>query len=120
MYERVKSRVKHENTLSGTYLCMLGVRQGESLSPFLFSMFLNDIEQTFKDKGLEGINVDMFKFFMILYADDIAIFAQSSEELQNSLNVLHDYCQRWKLRVNVSKTKAMIFRKGGKLANIMT
>jgi len=43
MYENVRSRVKYNNTLSDDFNCFLGVRQGESLFPFLFSMYLNDI-----------------------------------------------------------------------------
>ena len=45
MYETVKSKVRFENQLSEEFSCMLGVRQGECLSPFLFSMFLNDLEE---------------------------------------------------------------------------
>ena len=30
--------------LSSSFPCQLGVRQGENLSPFLFSVFLNDLE----------------------------------------------------------------------------
>ena len=55
------------------------------------------------------------RFFLILYADDIVVFANSSSELQKSLDLLFDYCQRWKLLVNTSKTKVMNFRKGGRL-----
>ena len=47
MYNSVKSRVKYCNELSSEYECHLGVRQGECLSPFLFSMYLNDIENIF-------------------------------------------------------------------------
>ena len=72
MYCAVKSRVKLGKSL--------GVRQGESLSPFLFSMFLNDIEDVFMNKGLSYVN--FFKIFLILYADDIVIFAESKDELQ--------------------------------------
>jgi len=43
MYENVRSRVKYNNTLSDDFNCFLGVRQRESLFPFLFSMYLNDI-----------------------------------------------------------------------------
>ena len=75
-------------------------------------MYLNDLEEEFLNKGLEGIDVNMFKLFLILYADDIIIFANSALELQNSLNVLNEYCKRWKLVVNTGKTKIMIFRKG--------
>ncbi len=45
IYENVKSSVKCNNTLSEDLSCFLGVRQGDCLSPFLFSMFVNDIEQ---------------------------------------------------------------------------
>ena len=61
MYENVRSRVKHNNTLSEDFSCFLGIRQGESLSPFLFSMYLNDIEEHFILNGFEGIDLDMFK-----------------------------------------------------------
>ena len=45
MYENVKSKVRFKNQLSEEFSCMLGVRQGECLSSFLFSMFLNDLEE---------------------------------------------------------------------------
>ena len=63
MYEHVRSRVKYNNTLSDVFSCFLGVRQGESLSPFLFSMYWNDIEEHFILNGFEGIDLDMFKLF---------------------------------------------------------
>ena len=58
--------------------------------------------------------MNTFKFFLLLYADDIVIFANTSEELQVSLNLLAEYCERWKLTINTSKInlKVMVFRKG--------
>ena len=51
-----------------------------------------------------------------LYADDIVFFANTPEELQPGLDLLTDllteYCKRWKLTINVSKTKVLVFRKG--------
>ena len=47
IYNNIKSRVKYMNSLSDSFECQLGVRQGECLSPFLFSMFVNDIENMF-------------------------------------------------------------------------
>ena len=82
---------------------------------YFFSLFLNDIEETFIQNGLERFNIDMFKLFMLLNADNIVMFANSAEQLQESLNLLSDYRRRWKLTVNVSKTKVMVFRKGGLL-----
>ena len=91
----------------------LGVRQGESLSPFLFSMFLNDIEENLELNGFKGINMYMTKLFILLNADDIVVFSDSAEGLQNGRNSLFIYCQRWKLKINVMKTKIIVFRKGG-------
>ena len=66
-----------------------------------------------------GIDIYMTKMFLLLYADDIVIFADSAEELQKGLDVLHVYCQRWKLKINAQKTKVVIFRKGGaRLGNL--
>ena len=78
-----------------------------------FSLFLNYIEETFIQSGLEGLNIDTFKLFLLSHPDDKVIFANSSEQLQESINLLSDYCSRWRLTVNVAKTKLMAFRKGG-------
>lgn len=115
MYTVVKSRVRYENKISEEFSCMLGVRQGECLSPFLFSMFLNDLEEEFIIQGIEGIDIGMIKLFLLLYADDIVIFSCTPEGLRNGLNYLSVYCQRWKLVVNTSKSNVMVFRKGGML-----
>ena len=85
MYTCVKSRIKFLNRLSEDYTCALGVRQGESLSPFLFSIYINDLEDEFIKGGIDGIDVDMFKMFLLLYADDIVIFAKSAMELYRVL-----------------------------------
>ena len=115
MYRSVKSRVKYCNKLGNEFYCKLGVRQGECLSPLLFSMILNDIEEEFVLSGFEGLDMNTFKIFMLLYADDIVLFSNSPEELQEGLNLLSNYCKRWKLKINISKTKVMVFRRGGML-----
>jgi len=103
MYDNVKSRVKHMNLLSNSFESQLGVRHGECVYPFLFSMFINDLENMFVENGVNGIDVNMFKLFLILHADDIVVFANSIHDLQNSLDLLYAYCNKWKLRGNVAK-----------------
>ena len=44
MYNCIKSCVKQNDQISGFFSCDVGVRQGENLSPFLFSLFLADLE----------------------------------------------------------------------------
>ena len=67
------------------------------------------------ESDIGGLDMSAFKFklFMSLYVDDIVFFADSAEQLQESLDVLPEYCARWKLTVNVSKIKIMVFRKRG-------
>ena len=54
----------------------------------------------------------MLKIFLLLYADDIVIFANTPEEFKNGLDILYNYCLKWKLTININKTKVMIFVKG--------
>ena len=51
-----------------------------------------------------------------MYADDIVIFAESPEGMQNNLNILEMYCKKWNLTVNTNKAKVMIFQKRGRIS----
>ena len=104
MYQNVKSKVKYNNELSDSFNSYLGIRQGECLSPFLLSMYLNDIEEEFYLKGFKGIDIDSVKLFLLLYAVDMTIFSETPEGLQEGSNILENYCIRWKLTVNTEKT----------------
>ena len=117
MYNAVKSKVKNNNWVSEAFSCKIGVRQGECLSPFLFAMYVNDLEQELENNGANGIDIGTVKLLLLLYADDIVLFGKTPEELQKSLNILEEYCDRWKLTVNTAKTKILVFRKGGRLSS---
>ena len=94
MYHNIRSRVKYNNCLSDSFSCQLGVRQGECLSPFLFAIYVNDIKNEFISKGANDIDIDVLKIFLLLYADDIVIFAESADDLQSGLDILYNYCQK--------------------------
>ena len=74
-------------------------------------MYLNDIEREYILKGAERIDIGMLKLFLLLYADDTILFANDKENFQLSLNILENYCKRWKLKVNTKKTKVMVSEK---------
>jgi len=119
LYQNLKSRVKSEDNISEEFTCNVGVRQRESLSPFLFAVYINDIEETFILKGFEGVDTGKFKLYILLYADDIVLMSETETCLHKGLDIVKDYCWRWKLFVNGNKTKIMIFKKGGINRNVM-
>ena len=63
----------------------------------------------------QQIQDDMFvmlKLCILLYADDTVLMSESASDLQKSLDVFAEYCNLWTLRVNIAKTKVLIFSKG--------
>ena len=86
----------------------IGVVQGDSLSPYLFALFINDLVNYVKSHcpGVETL----------LYADDAAAVTTSNREMKNVLLTLKEWSEQNKLKVNASKTKMMKFRNGGRLA----
>ena len=123
MYENVKSCIMLNGVRSDFFECKIGVRQGENLSPFLFCVFLNDLENFLSTcnevDGVEcssKINADSafiyLKLFVLLYADDTVILAESAEDLNSALRIYELYCNAWKLSINASKSNVLIFSKG--------
>ena len=74
----------------------------------MFMMFINDIAQNMHANFDEIFTVNELRLFILLYADDAVIFAKSPRVLQSLLHDLEAYCLRWGLKINTSKTKAMI------------
>ncbi len=126
MYDKAKSCVKQGHAVSNLFACEVGVRQGENLSPLLFAIYLNDFEY-YVSRKYKGLNmcateisenlsdndVEVFlRLYVLLYADDTIVMAESAEELQLALNEVNQYCTLWHLTVNTSKTKIVIFSRG--------
>ena len=116
IYLDVKSCVKSMNSLSEFFYSNIGLLQGEVLSPFLFSLFINDLELHLQQSTSAGLTLDQLSIYLLMFADDAVIFSDSIDGLQSSLNNLESYCRRWDLKVNVYKTKVVVFREWRKLS----
>ena len=112
MYKSVRACIKYNDTFSDFLKSDLGLKQGDPLSPILFMFFINDIITCINTHAEDTISVDDVALFILLYADDAVIFAQSAESLQNMLNDIQLYCDTWHLTINTNKTKIMVFEKG--------
>ena len=102
--------------------CPIGVKQGDNISATLFSVFINDLAEEVKNTKV-GINLtekvanedfnDQFQDFFInilLYADDIILLAANENDLQFLLNIVENWCHKWRLEVNLAKTNIMHVR----------
>ena len=116
IYSDVKSCVKNFNSLSDFFKSDVGLLQGEVLSPFLFSLFVNDLETYLEQNPNASLILDQLSMYLLMFADDTVIFSESVEGLQLSLNNLESYCNKWDLTVNIDKTKIVVFKKGGSLS----
>ena len=55
MYSNIKSCLVVNGEQTEFFSCNVGLRQGENLSPFLFAIYLNDLENFFLQNGLHGV-----------------------------------------------------------------
>ena len=78
------------------------------LSPLLFDLFIDALAREIKALGL-GVDVGGRMVAILLYADDLVLVADSQEDLQKMLDVVGGFFKRWRLEVNLSKTKVMAF-----------
>ena len=51
----------------------------------------------------------------MMFADDLLLLSTSASGLQNSIDILCEYCAQWKLHINIKKTKIMTFSKSGNI-----
>jgi len=126
LYDGAKSSIKTPDGTSESFPCQMGVRQGENLSPFLFALYLNDLASFMENEGSDGLkHLNHYskcnflnelgirlKLFVLLYADDTILLSDSASGLQEGLNIMERYCNLWKLSINESKTKVIIFSRG--------
>ena len=118
MYNCVKSCIRCNNERSEYIDCTIGLKQGCLASPILFSLFIDEFEMILRQSDIRGIQLhpDIVQLFLLMFADDIALLSDTVNGLQSQLNILADFCETYKLKVNESKTKIVAFKKGGRLS----
>ena len=104
LYKATKSCVAHKGKLFSFFYSNVGVRQGVNLSPLLFAIYLNDMEDFFRQynggtslKLIEKLDIDsrngdfdtFLKLFVLMYADDTILLADNEIDMQKLFDSLY-------------------------------
>ena len=105
--------------MGDSFMCETGVRQGESLSSFLFACLIHDFEEYILDNSrCKPLKWNELKLLLAAFADDCAVLAESEEELADAMRAAQDYCDTWGMKINYDKIKCMVFSGGHRKVDI--
>ena len=114
MYTNTNTSVKLSSGIIEFFKTNTGIRQGDSLSPLMFCLYIDDIKTLF-DAPSHPCKIGDFSISHLLFADDLIIFSETKTGLQYSIDQLDSYCKKWKLKINKNKTKILVFTNCTKL-----
>ena len=114
LYQIDRARVRMGLHSSEPWRNRLGVKTGDPLSPILFLVFMHELSSRLKVAG-HGIHLAGFLIPVFLYADDIALLADSAQQMQAMLFV----CEKWarEYRMIFSLKKCEIVEYGAALTD---
>ena len=107
-YKNSSCSVAWNNATSASFPIHQGVRQGAILSPLLYSIFVDELLDLLSISGL-GVRANSIYIGAPMYADDLALIAESPQELQAMLNIVHSYAGKWRYNLNACKSFIMVF-----------
>ncbi|KAK3565347.1 hypothetical protein QTP86_007134 [Hemibagrus guttatus] len=105
LYNRSRSFVRIASCKPDLFPVHVGLRQGCPLSPVLFIVFKDRISRC--SQGLEGVRFGDHRISSLIFADDV-LLAPSSLDLQHVLGRFAAECEAAGMRVNTSKSEAMV------------
>ena len=77
------------------------------MSPILFNILINDLNEIF-DKICQPAKIKNLTLNNLLYGEELVLVSETSSGLQNCLDRLQEYCDKWRLTINIKKTKTMV------------
>ena len=117
MYNNVNIRVRVGGKLGDVFSSLLGVKQGDALSPLLFGLFIDRFEKYIDEEYPNlGVQLKDQLIRVLLYADDLVLLAESPIDLQLMLNALSKFSTLNSLTVNTTLGHPTFYSKGCDLA----
>jgi hypothetical protein len=123
MYETVEGVVRFDGKLAYAFLMERGVKQGDSLSPLSFILFMDEVLKICKRRNermtMGYWNMRPVYCQALLYADDIVLIADSEEKLRGAVIEWTEILRGKGMAVNDMKSKVMsVHRIGDQVGNL--
>jgi hypothetical protein len=115
IYDNATASVLTPSGTTEPFKIMKGVLQGESASPTLFNLFIEELSTKFEKALLAPFTIFLRKIHLLLYADDLVLIAHSKELLQEKMKIAANFFHSRGLTVNINKTKVLIIRRSGRI-----
>ena len=110
LYSGVETRVVLNGGKSRWFAVEKGLRQGCTLLPLLFNIYLMGMAEELERANL-GVKLEGCWCRTLRNADDVVLVADSGAELQAMLDVVEAYVSLWKTKLNSRKSKVMVVGK---------
>ena len=100
--------VKWNGETSETFKVRNGVKQGGVISPFLFTLFLDDLIKEIKESKM-GCYIGDKCASIFVFADDILLLCPTRSSAQKLLDMCHNFAISVGLKFNAGKCKFIVF-----------
>ena len=117
IYESVESCVLVNDERSRFFEVDVGLRQGCLMSPILFAIYINGLAEEIKAArlGAQLVLRREANVGILMFADDIALLADDSIQLQQLMDLTFEYSRKWRFTFNYEKCAVVVFGNKQKL-----